>query len=384
MAAWVAPITWTNGAVTASQMNAEVRDHATWLKGALDVVTNSTTADSGTSTYLSITRATATTAFRSLVTGDSVNRFTIDAAGALSWGSGSGAVDATLERIAAATLQLSGTSPSLVVKSTGADPYLGLSFRESTGAARFLLDYGTSTTEDVRLGLYDGTAGAETYYELVRLVAAGSSSYVKVPANLRIDPGALLINRASSGDPALYMYASGDTQPRFYSDNNGALSWGPGGSTAVDTTLYRGGASILETADMIQSDVAGRAFYASAGYFHGERASTSSTLLVGTVTGDTGGNETFFVTANGAISWGPGGSTARDTTLYRNAANRLKTDDLVDATGMGIATFTKAGAISDSDWAVAPPVGTIAIDTTNFKVYIRTGSATWKSSAAFT
>lgn len=49
----------------------------------------------------------------------------------------------------------------------------------------------------------------------------------------------------------------------------------------------------------------------------------------------------------------------------------------------GIATLTKAGAISDADFPAAPPDGTIAVDTTNFKVYMRCGGV-WKQSAAFT
>lgn len=32
---WITPITWVNGALTASTMNAEVRDHLAWLYGAV-------------------------------------------------------------------------------------------------------------------------------------------------------------------------------------------------------------------------------------------------------------------------------------------------------------------------------------------------------------
>lgn len=34
MATWTTPITWVNGAVTATQFNAHIRDNETWLKGA--------------------------------------------------------------------------------------------------------------------------------------------------------------------------------------------------------------------------------------------------------------------------------------------------------------------------------------------------------------
>ena len=36
MSTWTSPITWVNGAVTASQMNAEIRDHFNYVKAALD------------------------------------------------------------------------------------------------------------------------------------------------------------------------------------------------------------------------------------------------------------------------------------------------------------------------------------------------------------
>lgn len=78
----------------------------------------------------------------------------------------------------------------------------------------------------------------------------------------------------------------------------------------------------------------------------------------------------------GGIMFGGGG--VADTNLYRSAADRLKSDDLIDATLMGVATFVKAGAPTDADWAVAPPVGTLVVDTTNNKIWARTAAATWK------
>jgi hypothetical protein len=43
----------------------------------------------------------------------------------------------------------------------------------------------------------------------------------------------------------------------------------------------------------------------------------------------------------------------------------------------GFQMFTKAGAPTDADWETAPPNGTMAIDTTNNKIYVRIGG-TWK------
>lgn len=100
MSTWVAPITWSNAAVTAAQMNAEIRDHCTFLKGALDLITASSTADTGDSTYLFITRGSSSvTILNGKVTGDAASqRFYITAGGTLAWGNGTDAVDTTLYR----------------------------------------------------------------------------------------------------------------------------------------------------------------------------------------------------------------------------------------------------------------------------------------------
>lgn len=54
-------------------------------------------------------------------------------------------------------------------------------------------------------------------------------------------------------------------------------------------------------------------------------ADTASRLLEAGVSGDT--NKRFVIFGDGQVEWGPGGSSGRDTNLYRNAADQLKTDD---------------------------------------------------------
>lgn len=58
----------------------------------------------------------------------------------------------------------------------------------------------------------------------------------------------------------------------------------------------------------------------------------------------------------------------------------------VTAYGSLISLYTKAGAISDSDFPAGdlPPVGFIGYDTTNFKLYVRQGTGSWKASVALT
>ena len=75
------------------------------------------------------------------------------------------------------------------------------------------------------------------------------------------------------------------------------------------------------------------------------------------------------IDAGGKITWGSGSATG-DTTLYRSAANTLKTDDSFQAVA-GVINLTTDGTPS-----AASADGTIAIDTTNDQFYYRS-SGTW-------
>jgi len=75
------------------------------------------------------------------------------------------------------------------------------------------------------------------------------------------------------------------------------------------------------------------------------------------------------IDAGGKITWGSG-SASGDATLYRSAANLLKTDDALQAVA-GVINLTTDGAPS-----AASADGTIAIDTTNNQFYYRS-SGTW-------
>ncbi len=66
-----------------------------------------------------------------------------------------------------------------------------------------------------------------------------------------------------------------------------------------------------------------------------------------------------------------------DTNLYCSAANLLKTDNQFQAVD-GLVTMTKAGTISDADFAALPPDGTVAVDMSDSRLYIRI-AGTWKS-----
>lgn len=99
MSVWTTPITWATGAVTAAQFNTEIRDHLAFLKGALDLLTNSTTADTGDGTSLKINRSSSTlAAYQAQVTGDANSRWLVTAEGTMEWGLGPSARDVNLYR----------------------------------------------------------------------------------------------------------------------------------------------------------------------------------------------------------------------------------------------------------------------------------------------
>ena len=99
-----------------------------------------------------------------------------------------------------------------------------------------------------------------------------------------------------------------------------------------------------------------------------EELASAATQAIGVkVDGDS--EARIKIDAGGKITWGSG-SAAGDATLYRSAANLLKTDDALQAVA-GVINLTTDGAPSDTS-----ADGTIAIDTTNNQFYYRS-SGTW-------
>jgi hypothetical protein len=98
-----------------------------------------------------------------------------------------------------------------------------------------------------------------------------------------------------------------------------------------------------------------------------ELASASSQAIGIKVDGDS--DPRIKLDAGGKITWGSG-SAAGDATLYRSAANAIKTDDTFEAAG-GIITLT-----TDGEPSTALANGAFAVDTTNHIFYFRSNS-TW-------
>lgn len=213
-----------------------------------------------------------------------------------------------------------------------------------------------------------------------------------------------------------------DAQPAFRLWTNGVLEWGPGAATVPDTALYRAGAGILATDGFfkIGSGTAneGIRFSNVSSNSNGAiwRSSVDSGLEIQAQThirlrtpggskvwiSDLAGiqdtdlyrfSASFLATAadfgarmgsTGQVTFQSAGGlpviyfgNAQDTNLYRSAADRLKSDDLFDATVLALATKVKAGTPVDADWAAAPPSGTIVVDSTANKLWVRVGTV-WK------
>ena len=99
-----------------------------------------------------------------------------------------------------------------------------------------------------------------------------------------------------------------------------------------------------------------------------DQASASSEAIRTKVAGDS--NARMSMDAGGKITWGTG-SASGDVTLYRSAANILKTDDTLEAAS-GVVTLATDGAPS-----TALANGAIAVDTTNDTFYFRS-SGSWQ------
>ena len=134
---------------------------------------------------------------------------------------------------------------------------------------------------------------------------------------------------------SLFAWVDGDTQPRavlgMSAAGVGRLMFGPGGATAPDAVLFR-------VASGIESDNT---------FLRLTRATTAGGALLGRVQGD--GTEQFIIYARGHA-------------IFND----------------GVATIVKAGTFTDADFRATPSSGTMAVDTTASKLWIRFGS-TWKS-----
>lgn len=119
-------------------------------------------------------------------------------------------------------------------------PYSGKPIFE-TDTARSYYSNGTSPASSswVEIPNSSGTFGGNLALASGKQLNIGGSSSLATIA---------VVNTSAVAD-LLTGRVTGDTQSRFVLDTDGTHGWGPGGSTATDTNLYRSGANVLMTDD---------------------------------------------------------------------------------------------------------------------------------------
>jgi hypothetical protein len=257
------------------------------------------------------------------VAADAQPRLTIDTSGAHKWGPGNTATDVTLSRGGTGYLFLGTSSQFGRFRIYGASAAGGL--------------FETVVTTDAVPRLFvqadggmkwgDGTAAQDT------TLARGAANRLHLGTTAQ--KGALRTFGAVAADTVFDTVVTTDANPRLAIGADGKINWGPG-NAAADTTLYRGGAGTLQTDSLfwVNSDQGVLTFGSAA----------AANVLRTRVTGDT--QNRFWLTTDGKMLWGPGGTTGGDTNLYRSAAAVLKTDGALYAGAGLVSTVGGAGQIS--------------------------------------
>lgn len=330
------PIEEINGVISVEGLTGVVDLSGLYVQRAGSTMTGTLDHDADTSTDIVL---------RAKVTGDTQPRVVVRASGAIEFGDGSAAADTNLYRSAANELS---TDDSLVV------------------AARMAVGQ-TLGSDAISVATNGSISGL-----LAKATAVGTATR-----------GVIAVETSGTSKRALDFRLTGDTVARFSVDasagsGSGTLLFGNG--TTADTNLYRSAADTLTTDDTLTSGVAvqapivqgatvrggtgsagalalsstshatkGKILVGSvniaideantrigigttspANPLHAQGATGTDSLVAVDVSGDT--QRRLLVDASGKHTWGSGAAVG-DTTLYRSAADTLKTDDsLVAAT----------------------------------------------------
>lgn len=256
MSVWTAPVTFVAGtSLSAATMNTEVRDHALFLKGFADLITNSTAADTGTATFLVINRAASTdAAYKAQVSGDTNNRWQVNASGDTEYGAGGAASrDLRFLRSGAGTARLdalgTATATALIVRATaGQNAVLGI--EQATDSVQRVVLRGDAT---IGVLMSDGSATADVRW---RRSAAGETT---LDTNSAAQPTRLIVSSTSGQTSTVDIFVSGDSNPRFQLRGDATIAGFQAGTgaAAVDAKFERAGAATAAywiTARPIASD----------------------------------------------------------------------------------------------------------------------------------
>lgn len=344
--ATVAPVAIGTGAVgTATKLARQDHTHDGVSLASSQVVTGFKTFEGATST-------TGGIQFR--VTADANSRWFVRVDGRLSWGDGTAAQDTILYRNGVGTLK---TDTILQV---------GGALQALAGIA--ITGVGTSDTAPTAINHLTRKDYVDTNFDT--LTTAQTISGVKTFS------AAPIFQAAGAGTIVSGYRVTGDTVSRQTVTSDGIIAWGPGGSTATDTTLSRAAVAILNVGGGLQST----------------GSANTATAFAALVAADT--FDRYRVYSDGKTEWGSG-ALARDVNLYRSAVDTLKTDDnlIVAGGALTLGTAVKRTATSTATTVantvtetiiatISVPAGDLAVGSAfRFKIH---GNISFLASATIT
>jgi hypothetical protein len=257
-------------------------------------------------------------AFLARVSGDSNNRWDVVNNGIMEWGTGAATPDTRLYRYTPGGLTLDGNGIA------GNWPYLLL---KASGAAG----------DGTGIALHSSPAGGTNADWDIWNEVGDDALYFQQHNG----PGNVAILRSTG----LEFNAGGtDAYPSLLINrSDGKHYWGPGGSTPLDTSLYRWFANALYTPGTMGSGAEFRAYHASVG-----------TAFEADLGGDAWGPRFYFDT-NGRMNWGTG-AVATDTILYRNGAGFLATGGTFQAAAQVVVNTGGANQVNIG-WSAGAAAG---------------------------
>lgn len=259
----------------------------------------------------------STLAFATGVQGDAqAYRWTITQAGAMSWTDGTAVADVFLQRSTAGFISITGgLALSDRIQITRPTTGNTASIWNVTGDvnARLLIAAGGT------LVWGDGTAIGDTNLARTGIGSLTLTGMLVVTNGMTVQGLPVISSRAGSTADGYKTAVIGDAVDRFVIRADGHLRWSDG-TNANDTNLYRSAANVLRTDDTFQ------AF--SLGSISGSVGDVGYTAFIN---GDTVNR--FLINAAGDLSWG-GGALSRDTVLARTGAA------ILTLTGALLATST--------------------------------------------
>lgn len=265
-----------------------------------------------------------------------------DLAGGFSWNNIPVATAGTDNQVRVQTMSLSNAGVLTVIGSiatpgnisiTGSAGMLDLSAVAATqatsggGIGDKIALYGSTVANSYGFGMQGSTIVAyvpasNTGFAL--RIASGSGSFSSGVNAVHLSAAGQVTTTSAAGNQVFRnLLISTDTQPAFNITGAGVHNWGPGGTTVTDTSLSRSAVGVLTTtnlnvAKLTVGGVNAGAYSAGLQLMVPAGQNVLSNFLTATDT-----QAAFSLLGGGNMYWGPGGTTATDTTLIRTAASQL-------------------------------------------------------------